>query len=736
MAKSRTCFVHIALIVFALVVSSYVQAAAPPLKVDEEVVKTKDGCGFVIDNTQPSAKYQRDALAKLTWGGACIEGLAMGEGIVSPGFSFPGQSAMLPVTATVWYGRIFGPMETRWDNGRVQRNFVWEGRNVFYRTLDIAAPVWSKEHSERSLVSDGETMIMTMLITSPIVHVNDLKNNKSQEYPCPNASVKGCEALWAQHAGPVIERIKAFLAENEPKAKARMAEVQTSVTQWKAKQPAGTVEKKQAAAKRAAEEENARTARRLKWEQECWDEDNKLMTEWIGWKGLRYQGEQRIGRALKELYEGSCANHPNAKNGLERANTHLRDAAAHKAEDEKYAKDVAAQNEQAKPEQDGESGWALIGKMAGAAATATNSKDRKQAMLDVLAKPGSGEASSGGNVAGTSSTGSGTTQASVITSDGAGVPAALQPDASVAAAVKAMKDFPDPGRTACGSMIDKWTELQRPTAAQDYERLSYIKYPGTNTWFEATKARFDITVIRACAKDESEYQEQSRFTRERLARAEERLADSRCRDSSWCRKPEGFDEWFARYQRDARIALAWAKSAKPPAPLTAAEKECQAEISRLDVLKRMEEPSVPKDSVVRLSELNLWYMAQVMDTIQKTCPNSARFRSDYEIARKTYPEMLRACNGMASSPPCQPRLKPEAKPVATPSPQPAAPLPSQPAKSSCGESGGASWTKCMVDACRAQGGTPKTGTCVACTGIPGRNWTQCPAGSGGASSMQ
>lgn len=366
--------------------SGLAQAAPPPLRPNEEVVKTKDGCGMVIDKTSSGAAYQRKAFSELTWGGACVDGLAMGEGILSAGIKFPNQPAMLPITGWVWYGRPFGPTETRWDNGAVQKNFVWEHKAVIYRSLD-GKPVWSKLHSEGSQVYDGETMVSTLLANTPTISVYD--KGKSQLYPCPDASsTQSCEALWAQHAGPVIERIKAFLAENEPKAKARLAEAQSLAAQWKSKQPAGAAEKKAADAKRAAEQEATLTAQKLKREQECWDKDNKLVSDSMAWKGMRYQGEERLGRALKALYEGECKGHVNAKNGLERANKYLSDAVAHRAEDEKLAKDTAAYEADKKKQKDED--LKLLGQVAGAVAAGGNRQERLKLAAEALSSQAGG----------------------------------------------------------------------------------------------------------------------------------------------------------------------------------------------------------------------------------------------------------------------------------------------------------------------------------------------------------
>ena len=243
----RQCFISV--LVFVATAPAFFNdvrsASAPPLQPNEKIVKTRDGCGFVVDSSKPGASYEIEAKSKLTWGGPCVAGLAMGEGWISDGdYRY---ADIPPLRGWAWYGRIFGSVGSRDSIA-----FVWDGISVSYTTLSITAPVWSKQHNERSRVSDGDSLVMTntrgCILESkqlpeckqenkfeiPGLIVLDLKNKKSAHYNCPDLrSTNGCEALWAEHAGPVIGRIKAFLAENEPKVEVRKREIAPLVASWR-----------------------------------------------------------------------------------------------------------------------------------------------------------------------------------------------------------------------------------------------------------------------------------------------------------------------------------------------------------------------------------------------------------------------------------------------------------------------------------------------------------------------
>ncbi len=255
MKQTRQYPVWLALILCASL-SPYALASSspPPLKPNEKVVTTKDGCGIVIDESKPIAKLEAERIAKLTWGGPCVGGLAMGEGWVFEGYYV--YADVPPRKGWLWYGKAIGPTEFTIGGVSISHAFTWDGRTVSYRTLSTADPVWQEFRfgitNRSSRVSDGATSVTTIIKgcilekkTFPEcerenkfdihgVHVYNLESKTKQFHACPNPrSTQGCEALWAQHAGPVIERIKAFIAENTPKVAAAKREVAPLIAKWR-----------------------------------------------------------------------------------------------------------------------------------------------------------------------------------------------------------------------------------------------------------------------------------------------------------------------------------------------------------------------------------------------------------------------------------------------------------------------------------------------------------------------
>lgn len=226
---------------FALLLSpfAHAQSSPPPLKPNEKIVKTKDGCGMVIDGTSRTAAHETTRIPELTWGGPCVGGLAMGEGWIAEGdyrnINVP------PTKGWAWYGRKFGPGELREADGTIRFNqFIWDGKIVHYNTLSTAKLTWPGTGSNQSEVASTETYVSLAKRYQPdgryiyAVYRLDRQSRESVEYKCPNPhSPQGCDALWAEHAGPVIERIKAFIAENKPKADARKREIAPLIAHWR-----------------------------------------------------------------------------------------------------------------------------------------------------------------------------------------------------------------------------------------------------------------------------------------------------------------------------------------------------------------------------------------------------------------------------------------------------------------------------------------------------------------------
>jgi hypothetical protein len=237
---------------------------------------------------------------------------------VGPASGFGGGVYREPTIGWAWYGRGFGWTENRFTNGGVTRAFAWEDKSVHFNGLDPAqAPRWASGPALNSSVSDGETYVWT---TDP-ARIGVSRGSQRDFYDCPNyPKADRCEALWAQHADPVIERIKAFIAQNEPKANARQQQVQTLLAQWQQKVGPELVARGAA----IAQQLNDQTAAGLAQHQRCLDLQMAAYADWNKQnQGTRPRQAamrtERLAKTLKELWSGECASHPDAVQGLKNA---------------------------------------------------------------------------------------------------------------------------------------------------------------------------------------------------------------------------------------------------------------------------------------------------------------------------------------------------------------------------------------------------------------------------------
>jgi hypothetical protein len=244
----------------------------PPLQATEAIVKTKDGCGFVV--AAEAAKYMEKVVAASEWGGTCVEGLAMGA---SPG---PG--------ATVWmhWGRRFG-LESNTYNGKQFERFYWGDKSVEVPELADDGAHWPAEQKSYDdapvvyrMFKDVEgNLIFSQKVSCILADVvgagSALRGCKikkpfgifrietrlkgpggstTKSVLCPDPRTpKGCDALWAQLAGPFFERSRSFVADNTPKVEALKREMPTLIAEAQAAALVAAQQREAAAQRKAAE---------------------------------------------------------------------------------------------------------------------------------------------------------------------------------------------------------------------------------------------------------------------------------------------------------------------------------------------------------------------------------------------------------------------------------------------------------------------------------------------------
>jgi hypothetical protein len=326
-------------LLFLLLLSGPAHSAPPPLAPNEELVKSVDGCGFVIRGDDPMAEYARQGFAELTWPGACVDGLAMGEGLISQRTKLTDGKVMEPSGAWFWYGRMFGITVQSWSNGAATTNFTWDGQTVSYNTLDATKAVWSNDWTLSSKVITVDTMVAAT--ASPRYQVNVLNRNTKalQSFPCPNmSSSENCESVWTEHARPVIQRVTAFLAENEGKARARQAEVKPLVSKWKAKVGSKEVALREATAwdknKATTEKREESWKQKLDAQQACYAAERaaeKVHTDSDRREHDAVRGH-RLGLALKQIAANECREQSDAARLVKRADDLIESSAPKLAE--------------------------------------------------------------------------------------------------------------------------------------------------------------------------------------------------------------------------------------------------------------------------------------------------------------------------------------------------------------------------------------------------------------------
>jgi hypothetical protein len=304
---------------YLFVVASSANATPPALKSGEEIVKTRDGCGMVIDGTSVGAPAMRAMFSKLTWGSACVDGLVMGESIIGAGVKLPGALEVLPSIGWVWYGRVFGPQVMPVENGTQHTSFSWDVTAVRYTSLDTAKPVWSELMFAGSSVSDGRTTVSTALSgATPSIVVIPPGGATPYVVDCPkkSTSTKGCEKVWQQYAGPVIENIQAFLAGTESKVEERMADVRSLVARWQAEVGPAVVERRAADARQAAMLEGAKASEKAALDDQCFEKSRNAPAIDAA---QSFESIERRVLYLEDIFNGTCAASAFAPSGLEEA---------------------------------------------------------------------------------------------------------------------------------------------------------------------------------------------------------------------------------------------------------------------------------------------------------------------------------------------------------------------------------------------------------------------------------
>jgi len=192
---------------------------------------------------QRGDQYDRSEIKRIkgtNWDGLCVGGLAMGRGRLYEASEYSGGSNP-DIYGWAWYGRVFGPTEWKYSDGGTTHAYYWEGKTLTYTTLDSSHAVWNKGLGQDSMVNDGTTKVSASAsnYSDTDIYITVISGQNYKSYKCSDStSVENCDMLWKRHAGPVVARIKSYIAKNREKVAARQKKVAIMVASIEEKRKA------------------------------------------------------------------------------------------------------------------------------------------------------------------------------------------------------------------------------------------------------------------------------------------------------------------------------------------------------------------------------------------------------------------------------------------------------------------------------------------------------------------
>lgn len=240
---AKTAFVVIFLLATELA-NAQLSPSPVPLRADEVMVKTRDGCGIVLLR-QTTPDFVVDLYNKTVWGGACVQGFAMGRGTIR-------SYVMREVQGTAYWGRPSGYFKVGGNPTKADElddvTFIWNHTIVRVGEFRDTSPRWPDARDPFDAVlkvgrnfEDVDGNQVTVFrngchqnsVTSSqdcdqarpyaIFYLTAINKNPPslKTILCPNPrSPVGCDALWQEQIAPLVARSNAFINEYSPQAEA------------------------------------------------------------------------------------------------------------------------------------------------------------------------------------------------------------------------------------------------------------------------------------------------------------------------------------------------------------------------------------------------------------------------------------------------------------------------------------------------------------------------------------
>jgi hypothetical protein len=320
-------------------------AGDPPLLPDEVLFKGGDGCGII--QTPAGKDREPDAIAKTKariagtkWTGPCVNGLAHGFG------NYPKLDAQGKTIGQIRheyaFGRFMGrseePRELKPHDVLVMYSLRGQAgslrRVLVQKVADPYAPVWGVIDAEPMTFLDGNgegamTLKVKCMGRKTAAGENFRDCTATNNYDIYGVAIKGatetswlthvswcpdprtpagCEPLWLEKAGPVIGRIKIFIAEAERRDAERKLQLAELTAPWERRRAEDLAAAQQQTARAPEAEADARELADLEFQQSVISSNAGQLFALAD--KLNAQGQKQKSREVLRALVSRFPNHP------------------------------------------------------------------------------------------------------------------------------------------------------------------------------------------------------------------------------------------------------------------------------------------------------------------------------------------------------------------------------------------------------------------------------------------
>lgn len=221
-------------LVAAIAFISQAAAAEPALKPGEIIITTRSGCRMITSTPRDKGVSLEKLKEVIAADYETVQKCSQGEFLHGPQFRVTRMFGNVEVSKeATWFnqGRRFGYSQPSKYSQNI--SILWDGISAFHPVdIDtVDAFVERVKHRQASTGYDGISISVSdvnFMDTSDtkLYQIAITRDGETKYVGCPKPqTAAACFPTWKQHAGPVIEKAKAYIAANKSKVEALKASI-------------------------------------------------------------------------------------------------------------------------------------------------------------------------------------------------------------------------------------------------------------------------------------------------------------------------------------------------------------------------------------------------------------------------------------------------------------------------------------------------------------------------------